>query len=542
MKEKQQIFVFDTTLRDGQQSPGAGMSFDDNLLYAQHAHELGIDILEAGFPAASQNDYLIVNAIATTMMEQKSQMVISALCQLREEQIIRTMEALQPSLKSDKARLHTYIPVDPELMQASLEKEFDNYAKIISDVYRLVKLAVDTGFEVEFSAEGYSRLQNNFDFVSDVFRASVSAGARVINCPDTIGGASRWQDSNYFVVNMKKHANIIRREFPSRDIIWSAHCHNDLGLALDNTMTAIFNGPARQIEGCINGVGERAGNVSLEQCLMVIDQFGHCVNSNFTFFTNAKLEKLTQISNFIAEKMLARQPHWPITGENAARHSSGGHTNAILKNPMSYQPFDPKRVGNEISFVFGPLSGSNHAMDILLKSGFRCCKKEKSYIAHAIKTQYADRRKGITDEELIIAYQEYCSPIKVENIDYAKDGLGNTTIFIKGKFFSDIDVKLLYKGENSALAAIDSAVKKYMPLIEIIDYRSNSCSGNTVNSKCNSTIVVKIGTETYIGKAIDADINIAAIKAYINAVNVAYVNTYYRIKEDSHEALLHKST
>ncbi len=529
MKTDQRIFIFDTTLRDGQQSPGAGMSFEDNLTYAQHAHELGIDILEAGFPAASQHDFNIVEAISMRMAEQASPMTIAALCQLREEQVIRSMQALQPSLRIGKARLHTYVPVDPHLMQASLGKLAQNYQQIIADVYRLVKLAVGAGFEVEFTPEGYSRLQHNFDFTTEVIRAAVSAGARVINCPDTIGGASRWQRQDYFVDNMQKHADIIAQEFPGRDIIWSTHCHNDLGLALDNTMTSVFTGPARQIEGCINGVGERAGNVSLEQCIMVIEQFGKQVDPIHPFYTNICLEKLTVISDFIAEKMLARQPHFPITGKNAARHSSGGHTNAILKNPMAYQPFDPKQVGNNISFVFGPLSGGNHVKDILEKNGYLCQHKEKAVIAQAMKDRFVDRRKGVTDEELIMGYQEYRAPIKVEKIDCAKDDAGKLTLHIHGQFFSEQDIIIYHTGANSALAALDSAVKKHLPSIEITDYRSNACAGNTIHAKCNSTVVISLdNSKSYIGKAMDADITLSAIYAYVHAVNQAYINRYYQ--------------
>jgi 2-isopropylmalate synthase len=419
MKKNQRVFIFDTTLRDGQQSPGAGMSFENNIMYAQHAHELGVDILEAGFPAACQNDFDIVNSISKNMSAQQSPMIIAALCQLREEQVVRTMQALQPSFSCQKARLHTYVPVDPNLMEASLGKLANNYSKIISDVYRLIKIATDSGFEVEFSPEGYSRMQNNFDFTTDVICAAVRAGATIINCPDTIGGASKWEGEDYFVVNMQKHAEIIEKEFPKSDIIWSAHCHNDLGLALENTMNAVFSGPARQIEGCINGVGERAGNVALEQCIMMIHQFGKEASPAYSFITHARMEKLSVISDFIAENMLARQPHWPVTGENSARHSSGGHTNAILKNPMAYQPFDPKEVGNKISFIFGPLSGSNHAKDILEKNGFKCPDNEKTAIAQAIKDKYADRRKGISDQELIAGYKEYCAKIKKHEKKYA---------------------------------------------------------------------------------------------------------------------------
>jgi 2-isopropylmalate synthase len=325
--------------------------------------------------------------------------------------------------------------------------------------------------------------------------------------------------------------------YRDRTIRWSVHCHNDLGLALDNTMTAIFSGPARQIEGCINGVGERAGNVSLEQCIILIEQFGKEVHSEYSFYTDINLEMLTSASDFIAQKMLARQPHWPITGENAARHSSGGHTNAVLRNPMAYQPFNPTIVGKQISFVFGPLSGSNHVKEILEKNGFNCPNEEKTTIAQAIKNHYSDRRKGITDEELIAGFMEFRAPIKVSEIDYAKDDHQNVKLHIQGQFFNEQDIVVHSNDGNSALAALDKAVKKYFPSIEIIDYRSNACAGSTVNAKCNSTVIVCIaGCQNFIGKAIDADINLSAIKAYIQAVNHAYVYTNFKINEDVYVA------
>lgn len=401
MRQKQ-VFLFDTTLRDGQQCPGAGMSFKHNLEYAHLAARLGIDVLEAGFAAASQTDYDIVSKIVEEIAPIEEGPMIASLCQLRKKQIETTIEVLEPGLKYHKSRLHTYLPVDPNLMEASLGDYAHEKNKILMDVYTLVSMAAQTGLQVEFSPEGYSRMGENFDFTTDVIRAAVSAGATVINCPDTIGGASHREGKNYFVEHMKIHAAIISQEFPGKNIIWSAHCHNDLGLALENSMNAVFDGPVTQIEGCINGIGERAGNVSLEQCIVYLKQFG-----KGEIFCRANSEYIQPISDFVAQHMLTRQRHWPVTGENAACHTSGGHTNAILKNPMSYQPFDPREMGKEISFMFGPLSGGNHAKAVIEKQGYRCEENEKADIAQFIKSHYADRRKGITDEELIHAYLLY---------------------------------------------------------------------------------------------------------------------------------------
>ena len=357
--------------------------------------------------------------IAKDLCKQKQAPIIAGLCQLREEQVTKTMEALRSAVPCKKARVHVYLPVDPALMPLSLGDRATDHEILIQDLHRLIKMAVDDGFEVEFSPEGYSRMAHHFDFVSELFRAAVQAGVSVINCPDTIGGAFFLEGDDYFVNKMNRHAEIIKAEFPDKNITWSVHCHNDFGLAVQNTVNAVFLGPARQIEGCINGIGERAGNAALEQCIMIIDKFGEKAwqsssgggngrqKKHTSFHTKIAKEHLQPISDFVSNNMLPRQPHSPVCGENAAKHSSGGHTNAILRDPLAYQPFDPRHIGKEISFLFGPMSGSNHAQSIIEGYGYICEDNEKTEIAQYIKEKFSHRRKGITDIELIDAYLQY---------------------------------------------------------------------------------------------------------------------------------------
>ncbi len=316
--DKRHVKIFDTTLRDGQQCPGAGMSMEKNWQYARLARDLKVDILEAGFPAASELDFEIVRSIAIEYARSEQSPIIAALCQLRIEQIERTVEALRPAI--GRARLHTYVPVDPALMAASLGSRADQKNEIVKDVYEHIKLAVDSGCEVQFSPEGYSRMGENFDFTTELIRAAVSAGATVINCPDTIGGACVYEGDQYFVKNMSRHAAIIAREFPAAIIDWSVHCHNDFGLAVQNSINAVFDGPATQVEGCINGIGERAGNASIEQCIMIINHFGkqngytsNYINSDSSrnngsgsqeissksFYTTVNTQMLQPISDFV---------------------------------------------------------------------------------------------------------------------------------------------------------------------------------------------------------------------------------------------------
>lgn len=531
MPQDKRVIIFDTTLRDGQQCPGAGMTFEQNLQYADLARLCGIDVLEAGFPAASALDYSIVEEIAIRAAAYESGPVIAALCQLRSEQIDTTIRSLEAVVDMRRGRLHTYVPVDPNLMTASLGSSFCK-AKIVEDVFTFCKRAVEAGLEVEFSPEGYSRLGDNFGFCTDLFRAAVEAGATVLNCPDTIGGASRYQGANYFVEWMKKHAAIIGAEYPDKNIIWSVHCHNDLGLAVDNSMAAVFDGPARQIEGCINGVGERAGNAALEQCIMVIKEIG----KNDGYYTGIATRNLQKISDFVARHMLVRQPHSPVCGDNAARHSSGGHTNAILKDPLAYQPFDPEQTGKKISFMFGPLSGGNHARSIIIDNGFSCGHEEKAEIAQFIKEQYQDRRKGITDAELIEAYVYYRSPIKIVNIDYSRWN-DISVIQFEGTFFDEKGERVWQNvGKDSALRALKAAIDQKFPGFDIHTYASESV-GAGINAISRSTISISIAGSFYTGTAEDQDISKSAMMALIKAVNRAYVSVNFAAGDkEQHEA------
>lgn len=522
------IFIFDTTLRDGQQCPGAGISFEKNLEYAHLARKVGVDILEAGFPAASALDYDIVYRIADELAPLPGSPVIAALTQLRREQIEKTIEALRPAIAYGKARLHVYLPVAPALMAASLGERSSDRAGLIKELHSLVKLAHDVGCEVEFSPEGYSKQGENFSFTTDLLRAAADAGATIFNCPDTIGGGCWMQGEEFFVEAMKRHAEIIAREFPYRTFVWSTHCHNDFGLALHNSLLAVFDGPCRQIEGCFNGIGERAGNVSLEQCILAIRHFAQLHNPQSPLTTGIQVERLQEISDFVATYMLPRQPHWPITGENAARHSSGGHTNAILNDPLAYQAFDPRENGKEIGFVFGPLSGGNHAQSIIESAGYICEEREKAEIAQYIKDFYHTRRKGVTDGEVVSAYLEYRKPIDITHFEYGKRAT-QSEIVLTGKFFAEQGtIHDRYEGRESALATLKLAIDRRFEGLQILNYHSESV-GSGIGAKSRSTITVtSTDNKPFVGVGEDDDIEISAMKALIDATNKAYVEITFK--------------
>ncbi|HQH26215.1 MAG TPA: alpha-isopropylmalate synthase regulatory domain-containing protein [Oligoflexia bacterium] len=529
MDENRHVRIFDTTLRDGQQCPGAGMSFRNNLEYAKLVQALRFDVVEAGFPSASKVDFDIVKAVSELYATSPDSPRVAGLCQLRDEQIDRTIEALLPAVAVRKAYLHTYVPVAPKLMEASLGEKADK-GKIAKNVFDFIKRAVDAGMEVEFSPEGYSRMDGNFDFTADLIRAAVEAGALVINCPDTIGGSCHLEGEEYFVHKMNRHAEIIAREFPGRRVIWSVHCHNDFGLAVQNSINGVFQGPARQIEGCINGIGERAGNAALEQVIMIIRSFARQVDSEKPLYTNVDVSRLQEACDFVSRHMLARQPHWPISGDNAARHSAGGHTNAVLKDPLAYQSFDPREIGKEISFLFGPLSGGNHAKAIIERAGYICSDAEKAPIAQFIKDFYKDRRKGITDEELLRGYFEYRKPVRIRSYNYSRSA-NRSAIHIEGKFFEFNGlVEEEHTGRDSALAALKKAVDKYF-VVDIQSHKSESDRAG-IDAKSVSTIVVTDKDKNvFEGVGRDQDIEISAMKALISAVNKAFIDRHYRAKQ-----------
>ena len=527
-----QVYIFDTTLRDGQQCPGAGMDFEHNLEYAKFAANVNIDILEAGFPAASSEDFNIVKSIAEMYAQMPVSPKVAALCQMREDQVHKTIESIQSLIPSQRARLHIYLPVDPELMQASLGDYANNIPQIHKDLDAYIHLAIDAGCEVEFSPEGYSRMGDTFDFVTDVIDTAINAGATIINCPDTIGGACYLQGEDFFVNKMKRHADIMKQRYPDKNIIWSAHCHNDYGLALTNTMQSIFDGPVTQIEGCFNGIGERAGNVSIEQCIMYLKAFGSKNSEDNFFHTNTNTHNIKDISDFVATHMLPRQAHWPISGENAARHSSGGHTNAILKNPQAYQPFDPKEVGKEITFIFGPLSGSNHAQSIINDQGYTCNNDEKVEVTQFIKDYFSNRRKGLTDKEFMQAYFAYRASIKIDAYKYRKRS-EVTEVNIIGTFNGEKDdIKMTSKIGGTALTTLHKALEKYLSPISIESYRSQS-KDKGENAISIASISISYNNSLYTGIGEDIDIEVSALKALVNAVNRALTHTNYAITPNS---------
>lgn len=523
------VKIFDTTLRDGQQSPGAGMSIEDNIIYAMMAADLGVDVLEAWFPAASEDEFARVKKISESYAEREYSPIVTGLCQLREAQIDATIQALEPVINIERWRVHTYFPVDPELMEASMPADLrkedgtPDYKKIEDEVYRLCKKAFDAGADVEFSLEWYSKIGDNFDFGTALIDAAIRWGAMTINCPDTIWGAHPWQKDEYYVEKMKVHKKLMSDKYDNINITWSVHCHNDLGKAVDNSTNGVVNGWARQIECAVNGVGERAGNCSLQEIVTQIFLYGKEVG----LFTDINMEHLQDISDFIAKKMLPLQPNSPVTGRNAARHTSWGHANALIKNPTVYQPFDPKNVGKKgIELVFGPSSWGNHAKEIIEKYGYVCGNHEKSAIAQYIKKYYKGRYKWVTDAEVVDAYFEYRyendkKPVQIEKINFSREN-GSATVELFWKFFDMTDISQTIEWGDGAFTAVKKLFDKIMPSYSVEDY-GQAADGKTTWAKAVSVVIITDGKKRFTGNGEDQDINRSAIRALVDAYNRAWI-------------------
>ncbi|CAN5300608.1 2-isopropylmalate synthase [soil metagenome] len=373
-----QIQIFDTTLRDGEQSPGYSMNKNEKLRLARQLERLGVDIIEAGFPIASEGDFETVKKIAETITESR----VAGLCRSTDIDIETAAKAVE---KAKKPRIHTFIATSDIHMKFKLCKSRE---EVIESAIYAVEKARSYCDDVEFSAEDASRSEP--EFLYEVFEAAISAGATTINVPDTVGYALPWEFGE-LIRGIKENVPNIGQA------VLSVHCHNDLGLAVANSLFAIQNG-AEQVECTINGIGERAGNASLEEIVMAIETRKN--NMNYTTGVNTK-------EIYPASQMLAEitgkgvQPNKAIVGDNAFAHEAGIHQHGVLKNPLCYEIMTPESVGltcNKI--VIGKHSGRFALGKKLEDMGYDLNKDELN-TAYKSVTRLADQKKVVEDHDLI---------------------------------------------------------------------------------------------------------------------------------------------
>jgi len=374
----EKIAIFDTTLRDGEQSPGCSMFLDEKIDMARQLERLGVDVIEAGFPIASEGDYQAVKAVSREIQST----TIAALCRTVPEDIYRAADALRSASRS---RIHIFVATSDIHLEFKLKK---NRAEVLEMARQAVRIAVQNVDEVEFSAEDATR--SDIDYLCDIFGIVAEEGATILNVPDTVG---------YTLPT--EYAGMIRtikeKVVGDREITISVHCHNDLGLAVANSLAAIEAG-ARQVECTINGIGERAGNASLEEFVMASAVRSDKIPYSNSIDTRQLYPSSQMLSSIIG---FGVQPNKAIVGRNAFAHEAGIHQHGVLSNPLCYEIMTPESVGvpqNDI--VLGKHSGRHALLARFGELGYEFDAGEIGDI-YSRFVALADKKKNIYDQDLL---------------------------------------------------------------------------------------------------------------------------------------------
>ncbi len=374
----ERLAIFDTTLRDGEQSPGCSMNLDEKLRMARQLELLGVDIIEAGFPIASDGDFAAVKAVATACRN----VTVAALCRTSEQDVARAAEALHGAAHP---RIHTFVATSDIHLEHKLRK---TRSEVLEMTRKSVRMARSLAEEVEFSAEDATR--SDVDYLCEVLSVAVDEGAAILNVPDTVGYTLPAEFSRLVTT-------VRERVVGDKPVTISVHCHNDLGLAVANSLAAIAAG-ARQVECTINGIGERAGNASLEELVMAL----HVRADQLSFETNVNTCALYPTSQMLSSIIgFEVQPNKAIVGRNAFAHEAGIHQHGVINNPLCYEIMTPESVGVPAnSLVLGKHSG-RHALGLRYEELGYALETTELESAYVRFTELADRKKRIYDQDLI---------------------------------------------------------------------------------------------------------------------------------------------
>lgn len=492
------INIFDTTLRDGEQAPGCGMTAEEKLRVAYQLEKLGVDIIEAGFPISSEEDFLSVKTIAEKIKDCQ----VAGLCRANFKDIDRGWEAVKYAASP---RIHTFIATSDIHLKHKLKKSREEVLEMISGAVKHAKNYTDN---VEFSCEDATR--TDMDYLCKAVDIAVKSGATTINIPDTVGYTTP-EEFAYIIKTLKE-------KVPGLDgVILSVHCHNDLGLAVANSLAAINEG-ARQVECTINGLGERAGNASLEEIVMAlktrndIHPYSTGVNTENIFPTSRLVSQVTGVNV---------QPNKAIVGANAFAHEAGIHQDGVLKHRTTYEIMLPEEVGipsNKI--VLGKHSG-RHAFKNRLEEYGYFLSDENLQIAFKKFKDLADKKKYVFDEDIeALINEEFLRSsnyYKLLTVNFA----GGTGMFPTATVKLDIDGKEVVASETGGgpVDAIYKAIKKAtgeQPILE--NYSVTSITGGT---DAQGEVSVRVTDEGIVsqGHGSDTDIVVASAKAYLNALN-----------------------
>ncbi len=486
------VYIFDTTLRDGEQSPGCSMNTQEKLRMARALVELGVDVLEAGFPIASDDDHAAVRAVAS----EYGWVNVAALARCNRADIERAASALEPARRP---RIHVFLATSDIHLKYKLRKTRE---QVLEEVIRGVELARRYTDDVEFSAEDATRSET--EYLHRVLEAAVQAGATTINVPDTVG-YSVPDEYARFIAD-------ICATLRGRAVV-SVHCHNDLGLAAANTLAAIEAG-ARQVECTINGIGERAGNASLEEIVMALK----VRNNRLPYTTGVRTELLYPISQLLIQTIgVPVQPNKAIVGKNAFAHEAGIHQDGMLKDRSCYEIMMPQSVGfPDTKLVLGKHSG-RHALKARYDDlGYPLTREELDQVYHRF-TQFADRRKNICDDDLIdlleAAADDNVAGFQVDSVELSINADAHAAVKLvrRGK-----PVSSTAKADDPVLACCAAVAAAAGERIEVTGYRAQL---NELTRFTEVELTLTIGNRTYAGKAEARSLTHGATEACVKAVN-----------------------
>ncbi|WP_274572710.1 2-isopropylmalate synthase [Neisseria leonii] len=500
MPQNNRVIIFDTTLRDGEQSPGAAMTKEEKIRVARQLEKLGVDVIEAGFAAASPGDWEAVNEIAKTL----TRSTVCSLSRAVESDIRKAGEAVAPAAKK---RIHTFIATSPIHMEHKLKMK---PAKVVEAAVKAVKIAKEYTDDVEFSCE--DALRSDIDFLAEICGAVIEAGATTINIPDTVGYSVPHRTEALF-------RELIAKTPGSGKVVWSAHCHNDLGLAVANSLAALQGG-ARQVECTVNGLGERAGNASLEEIVMAL-KVRHDVFGLETGIDTAQIVPASKLVSTITGYPV--QPNKAVVGANAFAHESGIHQDGVLKHRETYEIMSAESVGwaaNRLSL--GKLSGRNAFKTKLADLGIELGSEEALNAAFARFKELADKKREIFDEDLHALVSDEMETLNQDNYRFISQKIVTET----GEL-PRAQIVFSVKGEEKQAEATGSGpVDAVFKAIESVAqsgavlqlYSVNAVTQGT-ESQGETSVRLARGSRVVNGQGADTDILAATAKAYLSALN-----------------------
>lgn len=497
--KKRKIFIFDTTLRDGEQSPGASLTPDEKLQVARQLERLNVDVIEAGFPASSPGEMKAVARIAETVRKP----VICGLARMVDRDIDACRQALE---KARRKRLHVFLATSQIHRQYKLKKDKGEILHLVSTMIRSARKDFD---QVEFSPEDASRTEPQF--LTQVVKAAIEAGATSINVPDTVGYAVPEEFGDLIAFLIRKNPSL------GKKTVLSVHCHNDLGLAVANSLAAVLAG-ANQVECTINGIGERAGNAAMEEIAMAIDTRRDLIGC----YTDLKLSEISKTSRLVSSLTgMVVQPNKAIVGRNAFWHASGIHQDGVLKKRQTYEIMDPKKIGLKGShLMLGKLSGRHAFNERVKKLGFKL-KSEDLMRAFDRFKALADKKKYVFDEDIESLLEDVGLDIpETWQLDYLR-------VVSESSRKPSAEIRLIHRNKvHSASSEGDGPVDACYKAIEKIAKSNATLAHYSIQSVTGGkdalgevAVKLNVGAQEVTGRGTSTDILEASVKAYLFALN-----------------------